>query len=133
MTKARITKEAVVRVSNRIGVLMQVAKIVSDKGIDIVAVSAGVEGAEAVIRLVTSDHLRTMDAFREHKLNAQEARVVMTEVEHRPGMLRHITEKLTMENIDLTYLYASAAAGQGKSLIIFSSTNNDRAVVVLNE
>lgn len=133
MKTARIGKEAVVKVPNRMGVLNQVARIVSDKGIDIEATVATVDGADAIIRLVTSDHLRTMDALREHRLNPLEARVVMIELANRPGLLRHITERLVSENIDLAYLYATALPGTDKCLVIFASTNNDRAVVVLSE
>lgn len=133
MQTARIGKEALVRVPNRMGVLTHVAKIVADKGVDIEAAIATVDGPDAIIRLVTGDHQRTMDTLREHRLEPLESRVVMIEATNRPGLLRHITEQLVSENIDLTYLYATAATGAGKSLIIFATNNNDRAVVVLNE
>ena len=133
MQTARIGKEALVRVPNRMGVLTHVAKIVSDKGVDIEAVIATVDGPDAIIRLVTGDHQRTMDTLREHRLEPLESRVVMIEFENRPGALRHITEQLVSENIDLAYVYGTATAGAKKSLLIFSCTNNDRAVVVLNE
>ena len=81
MRTASIGKEAVVQVPNRMGALTQVARIVSDKGIDIQAAVATVDGADAIIRLVTNDHQRTMDALRGHNLNPQEARVVMVEGE----------------------------------------------------
>ena len=129
--KAKIGNEAVVRVPNRMGVMASITKIVAENGIDIEAVVACVEGTDAVIQLVTSDHLRTMDVLREHKLNVQEARVVLIEVPHEPGMLRNITEKLAPEQIDLIYLYATAS-GHDKCLIVLSSTNNNRAVVVLS-
>ena len=133
MQTARIGKEAVVQVPNQMGVLHQVARIVSDKGIDIRAAVATVEGGDAIVRLVTDDHLRTMDALREHNLNPQEARVVLVEVANRPGLLRHVTERLISEKIDLAYLYASATTAAEKCLVIFASNNNDRAVVALNE
>ena len=53
------------------------------------------------------------------------------EVEHKPGLLRQITEKLARENIDLYYLYATAAEVD-KCLIVLSSANNDRAAILLN-
>ncbi len=133
MRTASIGKEAVVQVPNRMGALTQVARIVSDKGIDIQAAVATVDGADAIIRLVTNDHQRTMDALREHNLNPLEARVVMVEVANRPGLLRHITERLVSENLDLAYFYATATTAAEKCLVIFASSNNDRAVVVLNE
>jgi hypothetical protein len=129
--KARMAKEAIVRMSNRIGVLAQVTKDLADMGLNIEAVIATVEGGDAVIRMVTGDHQRTLDALRDQKLEVQEARVVVAEVDHRPGLLREITEKLARQHIDLSYLYATAAGA--KCLVVFSSTNNDWAVKVLNE
>jgi len=132
MIKARMAKEVIVRMNNRIGVLAQVTKSLADKGINIDAVIATVEGADAVIRMVSSDHQRTLDTLREQQLEVQEAKVVVAEVEHRPGLLRQITEKLARQNIDLFYLYATASEGD-KCLVVLSSTNNDWAVKVLND
>jgi hypothetical protein len=131
MIKARIAKEAIVRLNNRAGALAQVTKSLADKGLNIEAVIATVEGTDAVIRVVTGDHQRTLDSLRDQRLEVQEARVVVADVEHRPGLLREITEKLARQHIDLSYLYATAAGD--RCLVIFSSTNNDWAVKVLNE
>jgi len=131
MINARMAKEAIVRINNRMGVLAQVTKNLADKGINIEAVIATVEGGDAVIRLVTGDHQRTLDALREQRFEVQEARVVLAEIVHRPGLLREITEKLARQHIDLSYLYGTAAGD--KCLIVLSSTNNDWAVKVLND
>jgi hypothetical protein len=87
---------------------------------------------EAIVRLVTSEHQQTMDALREQQLQAQEAKVVVAEMEHRPGLLREITEKLARQSIDLLYLYGTAAGGD-KCLVVLSSPNNGWAVIVLND
>ena len=131
MIKARMAKEAIVRMNNRIGVLAQVTKSLADMGINIEAVITTVEGTDAVIRMVTGDHQRTVDALREQRLEVQEAKVVVAELEHRPGLLREITDKLARQHIDLSYLYATAAGD--KCLVVLSSTNNDWAVKVLND
>jgi hypothetical protein len=64
MIRARIAKEAIIRINNRIGVLAQVAKDLADMGLNIEAVIATVEGTDAVFRIVTGDHQRTVDALR---------------------------------------------------------------------
>jgi len=130
--KARMAKEAIIRIRNRMGVLAQVTKTIADKGIDVEAVIGTVEGGDAVIRLVTSDHQRTIDVLRELRPDVQESKVVLVELEHKPGLLRHITEKLARENIDLYYLYGTATDAD-KCLVVFASANNDRAVMVLND
>ena len=130
--KARMAKEAIVRVRNRIGVLAQVTRSVAENGINIDAVFATVEGGDAVIRLVTGDHQRTIDVLSTQRPEIQEARVVLVEVAHKPGLLRHVAEKLAQESIDLVYLYGTATDAD-KCSVVFASTNNDRAVMVLNE
>ncbi len=130
--KARTGKEIMVRVRNEIGVLAQVSRLVADKGINILAVSAWVEGSDAVVRMITNDNLRVMDALREKHFNPRESNVVLMEAAHKPGMLRHITEKLAEKNIDLHHLYATAPDDQNRILIAFGSANNDQAIVLLN-
>ena len=94
---------------------------------------ATLEGGNAVIRLVTGDHRqRTIDVLRKLRPDVEEAKVVVVELAHKPGLLRQITEKLALENIDVFYLYGTAA-DVDKCLVIFSSTNNHRAVMVLND
>jgi len=129
--KAKMAKEAIVRTNNRPGALARVTKSVADKGINIEAVIATVDGADAVIRLVTSDHQRTINTLHEQQLEVQETKVVVVEALQRPGLLQHITEKLARENMDLFYLYATAAAAD-KCLVVLSSSNNEWAVMLLN-
>lgn len=131
MIKAKMAKEAIVRINNRVGVLAQVTRSIADQGVNIEAVIATVDGADAVIRLVSSDHQRMLDALRAQRLETQETRVIVVEGIHRPGMLQLITEKLARENIDLLYLYATAV-NVDKCLVVLSSSNNDWAVMVLN-
>lgn len=131
MLNARIGKEVVVRVRNEIGVVAQLARLIADKGINILAVNGWVEGQDAVIRLVTSDNLRVVDALREKHYNPREKEVVLLVAAHKPGKLRHITEMLAKEGIDLLHLYASAQEEEDNCLIVFECANNDRAVVLL--
>jgi len=133
MLKARIGKEITVKVRNEIGVLAALSKTLAEKGLNILAVSGWVEGENGLIHLVTDDNLRAVDTLRKSQFNPQERDVVLTEVPHKPGMLRHVTEKLSAGGIDVHHLYASATGDSAHSLIVFASANNDRAVVLLNE
>jgi hypothetical protein len=132
MLKARLGKEVVLRVENEVGVLDQIARTVAEKGVDVVATCAWVEGPLAVVHLVTDDNRRVVDALRSKNYAAKEADVVLTEVPHKPGMLRHITERLAREGVDIHHLYASTTSEQGESLIVLATAKNDHAVVQLN-
>lgn len=130
---ATLAKEIVIKRLNEIGVMAEIAKTVAEKGVSILAVSAWVEGQNGVIRLLVDDELRAADALRAKKHEVREGVVVMVEVPHKPGMLKHMTEKLRDAQIDIHHLYASAASDQSKCVVVFSSSDNQKAVVVLNQ
>ncbi len=131
MIKAKMAKEAIVRLNNRTGVLAQVTKSIAEKDVNLEAVIATVGGTDAIIQLVSKEHQRVMDALREQHWEVQEAKVILVEGDHRPGLLQFITEKLAKENIDVLYLYATAV-NVDKCLVVLSSVNNEWAVMVLN-
>ena len=125
-------KEVNVRMPNAIGTLNEIAKTIADRGVNILAVSAWVEGGQAVIRLVTDDSVRVMDALRAQQYDVREGDVLVSEPSHKPGMLHRLTEKLAQAEIDIHHVYATASAAQGQCLVVFATANNDRAMVLLN-
>jgi len=132
MLKTRPAKELIVRMENEVGAFDTLARTISEKGANILAVSAWVEGARAVLHFVTDDNVRVADTLRALHYEAREADVLVTEAPHKPGMLHHITEKLAQSDIDIHHLYATASITQEKCLLVFATANNDRAMVLLN-
>ena len=132
MLKTTPAKEVTLRLENEIGSLDAIAKAIADKGINILAVCAWVEGSQAVIRLVTDDSVRIIDALKARHYETRETDVLVTEAAHKPGILRRITEKLAQADIDIHHLYATAPLNQATALVIFATANNDRAMVLLN-
>ena len=132
MLKVKPGKEIVVKVKNHIGVLDDLLKRIAEKGVNVLAAGAWVCDDTGVIHLLTEDNLRAADALRAADYKPVEADVVVAEVSHKPGMLRHITERLARDLIDIHHLYASASGTQDKCLIVFATSKNDRAIVLLN-
>lgn len=132
MLRARIGKELVIKVRNEIGVMANLTRILADKGINVEAACAWVEGENGIIHLVTDDNLRAEEALLAKSYKPRQRDVVLAHLPHKPGMLRQVTERLASEGVDLHHLYASATSDQEACLVVFASANNDRAVVVLN-
>lgn len=133
MFAARQDKEIVLEVFNEIGVLHDLAKVVSEKGVNIVAVCGEVHGKNAVIRIITDDNLRASDALRAHDYAPMESDVVVTEIEHKPGMLVKLTDRLGRAGIDIGHIAVTGLIGQDKCLAVLSCSDNARALVVLNQ
>ena len=70
--KVTAGKEIVIRILNEIGVLAEITKSLSERGISILAVSAWVEGAEGVIHLLTDDNVRAMDLLHSEVSGARD-------------------------------------------------------------
>lgn len=132
MVKVHPAKEVVLRMPNEIGTLNAIAKTLAEKGINIVAASAWVEGAEVVIRLLTDQNARAADALKAQHYTPREVGVIVGELPHKPGMLRRITETLAQEGIDIHHLYATSGTAADQCLVVFATANNDRAIVRLN-
>ena len=92
MLQARQGKEVVLTMENKTGLLFELSKLLSEKGVSIRAVIGAVSGEECLIRLVTDDNLRTKDALAEKGYAPQEQDVILMEVPHKPGMLRRIAK-----------------------------------------
>ncbi len=108
MLRARQGKGIVVRTTNKIGALAEFSKIVAERRVSILAMSAWVENAEAVIRIICDDTPRTIDVLRDSGYDAQERDVVLVDAAHQPGILRQLTATLARKNIDIFHLFASA-------------------------
>lgn len=132
MLKTRPAKEIIVTMPNEIGAFDRMMKVIADKGINIIAVSAWVEGAQAIIHLVTDNDTRVMDTMRSLNCKVRESDVLITKAPHKPGMLHRIAERLAQGGIDIHHLYATASIAQEQTLIVFASANNDRAMVLMN-
>ena len=132
MLKARQGKEVMLRTADKIGALAQLSKVVAERGVNILAMSTWIEDGEAVIRLVTDDMLRTTDVLRENGYSPQERDVVLVDAAHKPGILRHLTDMLSKEDIALSHLFASATIDQDICLVVLNSSDNERAIVLLN-
>ena len=126
-------KEVVVRMKNDISILADLAKVVSEKGINLLAIQASTDGDNGIIRLITDDNLRAVDALRKHNYAPTEQAVVMVKLPHKPGMLRHVTTRLAEKGIDLHHAYASAGLNESNCLLVLHSANDDQTLLILNE
>jgi hypothetical protein len=134
MMTAKHCKEVSVRVYNDIGILAHLTKIVADKGINIRAAAAWVEEEnKGVIRLVTDDNLRAVDALKEHSYAPEEVTSIEVQMDHTPGMLSSVCSKIGGGGITVRYLYASAAVSEDTCLAVLSTDDNVRALVLLND
>jgi len=126
-------KEIVVTAQNKVGILSNIAKVLADRGINIVALSAQAAGGVALMNFVVDEHVRAVDTLRKHGFQIQENEVVLLKLEDKPGALRQLTQKLAAKKIDLLNIYGSTLATYSPCLLVLSSSNNQKAIVALRK
>lgn len=133
MREATVGKELVIVTGNRVGVLATIARVLADQGINILAVAVFVQDEVAELHLVPDSPSYAREALRKAEFAVEERDIVLVELPHRAGFLRRVTEVLARQGLDIRYLYASAFEAGQSSLVVFSCTNNSKAVQLLRE
>ncbi len=133
MREATVGRELVAILENRVGVLAGVARLLSEQGINILALAVMAHEGQAELHLVPDSPSYALDTLRKAEFEVEERDVVLVELPHRAGFLRRITEVLARQGLDIRYLYASAFEAGHSSLVVFSCSNNGKAVQLLRE
>ena len=131
MLKAKHGKGVIVRTTNKVGALAEFSKVVNENGVTILAMSAWVEDAQAVIRLICEDTQRMIDVLQNNGYDAQDRDVVLVEASNEPGILRHVTETLAGNDIDIFHVFASAV-DKNECVAVLNTSDNQRTIELLN-
>lgn len=131
MRDIHMQKELVIRTEDRVGLLAEISDLLSDMGINILALSVQVEGTSAVFHLITNAQLYALDALRDAGYQVEEREVVVFEIPNRPGELCRVTAALARKEIDIGELYATATEGSSKALVVLTCSHNSKAVLML--
>jgi hypothetical protein len=132
--KVDLGKQIVVSAANKIGVLADMSKLITQHGLNIEAVAGYVTDQEAKIMLLTDDNLRAMDALKKAGYKSiKEEEVIVMELENKPGALKYVTEQLATKNVDIKYTYGTVCSSNCPAKLIISSSDNDKALVALKK
>ena len=128
---AKLGKEIVVTIENRVGILAHISTVLADHGINIEGVAGYAANNEAKIMLVADDTLRAREAIEKAGYtNTKEKEVVVVDLQNKPGALKGITAMMAADKIDIVYLYGTACPAGCPARIVLSTSNNERALVL---
>jgi len=131
MVDARLQQEIVLRSEDRVGVLAQVACILSDMGINLLSVHLRLIEGEAVIYLLTTSQSYAHDALRDAGFDVSQRDVVMLVLPHHPGFLRRTSEALARRDISIDDLHVSVPEDGKSGVVVLTCSNNAHAIQIL--
>lgn len=131
MLEANLRKELVIQTENRVGLLAEVTRRLSDMGISLLAVAARPEDSGAVLHLITNTQLYARDALRSAGFSVQEREVIVLNLSNHPGFLCRVAEALARKDLAIEELYVTVSEGSAKGLVVFTTSHNSKAVQML--
>ncbi|MCM8786501.1 MAG: hypothetical protein NC935_00380 [Candidatus Omnitrophica bacterium] len=116
---------------NKIVKLDQITKIIKDNNVNIRAINAYSDGIKAYFRLLTSNNTTTKEILK--KFGTVESKdVIIVDMPDEIGQLHILASKLKEANVDITYMYGTAATPKGSAIVVFSSGDNNKALEALS-
>jgi hypothetical protein len=131
MIDARLQQEIVLRSEDRVGVLAEITRILSDMGINLLSVRLQSDEGETVIHLLTSSQSYAVQALRESGFEIAERDVVLLALPHHPGFLRRTSEALARKDISISDLHFSVPEEGKVGVVVLTCSNNAHAVQIL--
>jgi hypothetical protein len=136
LKSATMTKEIMLTVVNKPGVLNSIVAYLANRGINIEGViGLGLKGKDsAVVLIVVDDTRRALDALKEGKIGyAAEREAIVLEIRNRPGALLSVTKILAQMGINIDHIYATKSKGDEPARVILSTSDNERTYVALKK
>jgi hypothetical protein len=126
-------KQISIFLENSPGRLYEATQALGEAGLNLRSLSISDVSGFGVLRILVSDVTKARRIIMEKQLPARVDDVVAAEIIDTPGSLAKIL-KLLMENrINVDYMYALAGTSSGKAVMIFSFSDNDLAIKLLQE
>jgi hypothetical protein len=111
-------KELIFRVEDRPGMLGEVAGALGEKGINLRAVNAWVEGNEGVIRMVVDKHAAAKKLLAQRGWQPEERDVVELELADKPGTLGDAAARLGAAGVNITHVFVGTGASRKATVFL---------------
>ncbi len=132
MSKARLGKELYVEVPIGIGMLAQVTSAVAASGVNIRAICAVEYEEKGHFWMVTDNNLKAGKSIASFALRTEERGVVLVELPDQVGVTANMGKLMDEAEINMSYIYGGVSSKDKVALTVFNSSNNQKAVEILN-
>lgn len=113
-------KQFTVALENRPGAVAEIAKILGDAKVNILALLGSAQGIAGILQLVAEDASRAKKALDGAGLTYAETTAEEYELPNRPAALAEYLAKLAAKGINLSSIYATAPKDGKKAVVVYS-------------
>ncbi len=117
---------------NRPGVLARACAVLSDAGINILALAVHDTVDNAVVRFLVDNPTKALLLLEQEEFYVLEQQVLVLEVLNKPGELTRISRTLAEADINISYAYCTARPDQHSGCLVVKTDNPERALEILS-
>lgn len=129
-------EEITITTENKVGILADVSKMLSLKGINIEAVLGYEVGTKAKLLVVTNANLVIVNELKKMKYKSvKETEVLLVDLDNKPGALKVVSTEMKENKIDIRYVYLMpcTCVPRGSSRMVLQTSDNERAMALLSK
>lgn len=127
-----IQKQLSVFMPNRPGVLARTCGVLSENGINIIALAVHDTVDNAVVRFLVDKPTKALLLLEQEELYVMEHEVVVIDVDNTPGTLTRICQALAEADINISYAYCTATRSQDSGCLVLRTDQPERTLDLLS-
>jgi hypothetical protein len=132
MPNARSGREIAFEAPDKVGLLNEISTELANAGVNVVTICAYSMEGKASFMMITSDNAKAMEVLKGKGYDVKDYEVVLYDLENKVGAMAEMTKKLADAGVNMEYFYGTTGAPEAPALLVFKSSNNAKAVEVLN-
>jgi len=121
------TKQFTVTIENRPGAVAEIAKLLGNAKVNILALLATAQGTSGTLQLIVEDTRRAKKALDEARIAYKETTAEEFELTNKPGALAQSLEKLAAKGVNLNSIFATAGKGGKRAVVVYAVEAQDAA------
>ena len=122
------TKQFTIAVENRPGAVAEIARVLGNARVNVLALLGTTQGTSGTIQLVAEDARRAKKALDEAKIAYQETVAEEYELPNKAGALAQSLERLAARGVNLNSIHATVSKGGRKAVIVYTVQAEAKAV-----
>jgi hypothetical protein len=122
------TKQFTIAVENRPGAVAEIAKVLGNARVNVLALLGTTQGTSGTIQLVAEDAKRAKKALDEAKIAYRETVAEEYELPNKAGALAQSLEKLAARGVNLNSIHATVSKGGRKAIVVYTVQAEAKAV-----
>ncbi len=116
---------------NRPGVLARTCSVLSEAGVNIMAMAVHDTVDNAVVRFLVDHPTKALLLLEQEELYVLEQEVVVIDIDNKPGEIARIAQSLAEADINIAYAYCTATKNQEVGGLVLKCDQPERALEIL--